>query len=341
MARAGAVWLVAAAAVVVVLGTASGDAEARRRKRRAPPPPPPAETVEAEADAEIEIDPLPEIEIEPEDDPVVDEGPDDHGDTAVTARAARDDRPWYRRGHLHVRAGVLHVMPRASSGEVVLSDVGGPASLAVENGPIEGSYAEMGDVTTPAVLLGFMVPAWGGEVGVETVLAPPVTFELRAGGTVAEESLAPMVLGSVPTGIPALGSELGTTKALPPIVTAVYRARRGHRVRPYVGVGASYFHAYGAEITNAAMTEVAAPRVSISDAVSAVGQLGLDVRIAGRIHATVDVKALSGYATSARVENIHMRTPAFPLYESVYVGTVEVDVVARPVIVTLGAGASF
>jgi outer membrane protein W len=120
----------------------------------------------------------------------------------------------------------------------------------------------------------------------------------------------------------------------------VYRARRGHRVRPYVGVGVSYFHAYDATITNPILTEVATPHLAIDDAVSAVGQLGLDVRVAGRVHATLDVKA-SGYAIAARVDNIHVRTPAFPLYESVHVGAVSVDVVARPVLVTAGAGVNF
>jgi outer membrane protein W len=185
------------------------------------------------------------------------------------------------------------------------------------------------------------MPAWGGELGVETVLAPPLTFQLRGGGTVADQSLAPMVLGQVPTGIPALGPELGTTKALPPVVTALYRARRGKALRPYVGVGASYLHTYDSQITNPILNEVAPPRLSIDDAFSAVGQLGLDVHLGGRFWATADVKAMSGFSTTARVENIVFKTPAFPLYESVYVGNVSVDVVVRPVIFMLGAGASF
>jgi len=240
-----------------------------------------------------------------------------------------------------VRAGVLRVLPRAESGEMVLSDVGGPASLAVENGPIAGSSAEMGAVTTAAVIVGVSYPLWGGELGVETVLAPPVTFELRGVGTIADESLAPTVLDTVPTGIPPLGAELGRTKALPPILTVVFRTRAGKRVRPYLGVGVSYLHTYDSRITNPTMLEVAQPRLEIADAASAVGQLGLDVHVAGRIYATLDIKALSGFATSARVENIQMRTPAFPLYEAVYVGTVAVDVTTRPVLITLGAGSSF
>ena len=268
---------------------------------------------------------------------------EDDAEVAPSPRASvtRRRRHVRDRRTIYARAGVLHVAPNATSGERVLSDVAGPARLAVDNGPIAGSSAAMGGVTTPALIVGYAVEVGGGELGLETVLAPPVTFELRAEGTVAEESLAPTVLGTVPTGIPPLGSELGETKALPPVVTIVYRAWRGRRARPYVGLGASYLHTYDSKITNPTMNEVAAPRLIIAGAASGVGQLGVDVRVVGRIHVTLDVKAMSGFRTSARVENIQMRTPAFPLYESVYVGTVSVDVVTRPVLVTLGAGASF
>lgn len=291
------------------------------------------------AEAPIDLD---DIVLEDEDgQPAVDAGPPEPAPAPGRRRRRHGAGPTPRRGTWHLRAGILHVTPHASSGAVVLSGVAGPASLAVENGPIAGSSTDLTSITTPALLVGYAVPAWEGELGVETVLAPPVTFELRAKGTIAEQSLAPMVLDTVPTGIPPLGPELGRTKALPPIVTVVYRARRGHRVRPYVGVGVSYFHAYDATITNPILTEVATPHLAIDDAVSAVGQLGLDVRVAGRVHATLDVKALSGYAIAARVDNIHVRTPAFPLYESVHVGAVSVDVVARPVLVTAGAGVNF
>jgi outer membrane protein W len=263
---------------------------------------------------------------------------DAHVDEVV---APAPHRAWYQRGTWYARAGVLYVVSNAKSSEMVLSGVAGPASLAVSDGPIAGSRAEMGDVATGAVIVGFAMPAWGGELGVETVLAPPLTFQLRGGGTVADQSLAPTVLGQVPTGIPALGPELGTTKALPPVITAVYRARRGKAVRPYVGVGASYLHTYDSQVTNPVLDEIAPPRLSIDDAVSAVGQLGLDVHLGGRFWATADVKAMSGFSTTARVENILLKTPAFPLYESVYVGNATVDVVVRPVIVMIGAGASF
>ncbi len=307
-------------ALVLVLATASS-AAAKGRSRAAVIP----------DEAEIEMEP---VEATPEEVPLP-------AEVVLAAPTAPRARPWYRRGMIYVRAGVLHVSPRARSGEMVLSGVGGPASLAVENGPIAGSRAEMGKATSAAMIIGIARPLGGGEVALETVLAPPVTFELRAGGTVADESLAPTVLGTVPTGIPPLGPLLGRTKALPPVVTVVYRAFRGARVRPYLGVGVSYLHTYDRQITNPIMTEVAQPRLLIGDAVSAVGQLGLDVHVAGRIYATADVKAMSGFATTARVENIHMKTPAFPLYESVYVGDVSVEVVVRPVIVTIGAGTTF
>ena len=40
---------------------------------------------------------------------------------------------------IYVRGGVLHLEPLEQSRPMELSDVDGPASLSVQNGPIEGS----------------------------------------------------------------------------------------------------------------------------------------------------------------------------------------------------------
>jgi outer membrane protein len=256
------------------------------------------------------------------------------------AAHAETDPPAPDRG-LYVRAGLLYVNLNTSSSEAVLSNVSGPASLSVDNGPIEGSHITLDDKLLPAVLVGYAIEVRGGEIAVETVLAAPVSFELEAGGTLADRSLAPMALGSIPTGIPALGTELGETKALPPIVTAVYRARHGKRVRPYLGAGVSYLFTYGSRITNRVLSDAGDPHLEIGNAWSWVGQAGVDLRIAGRVHVTLDAKYLTGYATSARLEGVQVATPALPLYGTVRVGDVSVEIDVQPVLLTAAAGLSF
>ena len=97
------------------------------------------------------------------------------------ALAAADPGP----SRLYVRLGVAHVHPLSSSRELELSDVDGPASLAIQNGPIAGSGTSVSSATIPAASLshasrghwnskrrGAMVSAVSVERPVMTTLAP-------------------------------------------------------------------------------------------------------------------------------------------------------------------------
>ncbi len=241
---------------------------------------------------------------------------------------------------MYFRAGALHMIPNAKSEEVVITGVSGTASLAVMDGPVAGSSTDIASLTVPAMIVGYRWPTAGGEFAVETILAQPVTLELRAGGTLADESLAPTVLDDIPTGIPALGQELGTTKAVPPTVTAVYRRALGAHFHPYVGAGASYLFTYGSEITNPVLTEVSPPALHIENGWSAVAQAGLDVRL-GRLAVTFDVKYMTGFHIRGTLTDIYVRSAAFPLYDAVHVGDATLDVKASPLIFQAGAGMDF
>src|SRR5690606_38201381 len=129
---------------------------------------------------------------------------------------------WFSYERLYFRAGLLHVAPLSDSRELTLSNVDGPASLAIMDGPIAGSGAALDPLTVPAVIAGYVLPIWDGRLSLETVLSTPIHVKFRATGTLADMSLAPDALG-IPTGVPALGSELGEADAAPPLVTAVYR----------------------------------------------------------------------------------------------------------------------
>jgi len=240
----------------------------------------------------------------------------------------------------YVRGGVLHVMPFSDSRELQLSNVGGPASLAVSDGPVRGSGTTVDTMTMPAAILGYRLRSFGGRFAVETVLAPPVKVRFHGTGTLADESIAPMALG-IPTGVPALGSELGEAKAVPPVVTMVYRLLDREAFQPYVGLGGSLLIAYDARATNAVLTEVSQPDVHLDPAAGLVLQAGLDARIWRRVRARIDLKYIAFMKAHATVENIHVRTPGLPLLEEVAVGTATMDVWVNPLIVQFGVGVDF
>src|SRR5688500_18121609 len=160
-----------------------------------------------------------------------------------------------------------------------------------------------------------------------------------ATGTIANESIAPMALG-IPTGVPALGDELGEAKAAPPVVTAVYELATG-KLRPYVGGGVSVLFAYGAKVTNPILTQVAQPDMKISPAPGLVLQTGLDARITSRVYARIDIKFIAGMLARARVEHIQVRTPELPVFDTVEVGTAKMSVWVNPLIVQAGIGTDF
>jgi outer membrane protein W len=240
----------------------------------------------------------------------------------------------------YVRGGLLHVAPMSDSRELVLSDVRGPASLALMDGPVRGSGAAVDPMTMPAVIVGYLLPALGDRLAVETVLAPPLHLRFRATGTLANESIAPEALG-IPTGVPALGPELGEADAAPPVVTVVYRWLARRAVHAYAGAGGTVLLTYNARATNPALTEAAEPRLHVEPAPGLVLQTGIDVRLWRGVRARVDIKYIAFLKAHATVENLRVRTPELPLFESVDVGTATMDLTVNPLVVHVGIGADF
>ena len=238
---------------------------------------------------------------------------------------------------LYVRAGAAFVDPLAVSRELELADVTGPASLAVQNGPIEGSGASVSSATIPALIIGYRIrPRWA----LESVLGIPFTVKFKATGTLANESLAPMALG-IPTGVPALGPDLGTAKAAPPVVTAVYDLLGHGAVRPYAGAGVALLIAYDEHVTNPILLEVKEPDMNVSPAPGLVAQAGLEARLAKRVYARLDVKFIGLMLAHATVSHIQVKTPELPLFDTVEVGTAKMSVWVNPLIVQAGLGTDF
>src|SRR5262249_3570268 len=94
-------------------------------------------------------------------------------DTMIVSRV-----PAHESGTRHwtFMLGVGYVDPLSSSEPLVLSDVTGPASLAVQNGPIAGSGATVGDATIPAAIIGYRLTP---KLALETVLGTPFTVKFQ------------------------------------------------------------------------------------------------------------------------------------------------------------------
>jgi outer membrane protein len=172
-------------------------------------------------------------------------------------------------------------------------------------------------------------------------LALPFTVKLRNGGTMASESLAATALDALPTGVPALGPELGETKVLPPVLTLRWTFLPAWRVQPYVGAGVSVMKAYDARVTNPLLTEVGAPRLTMNPAVGWVAQVGAEVRLWRELFLTLDAKYIGGLDVTAKLEDIRVRVPSMPLYESVRVGDATVKVTVDPLVLAAGMGWNF
>jgi outer membrane protein W len=257
---------------------------------------------------------------------------------AARADGTADPRPAPRR--LYLRAGAAHVAPLESSREMELSEVDGPASLAISNGPIEGSGAAISSATVPALIVGYVLPWRGDRLSVETVLGLPFNVRFQVSGTLATESIAPTALG-LPTGVGPLGPEFGEAKAAPIVVTAIYRLRSFGPLTPFAGGGAAVMFTFDERVTNPMLTEVGEPDFSVEPAPGLVLQGGLEARISERIFARLDVKFIALMLARAKVEHIEVRTPGLPLFDSVEVGTAKMSVWVNPVIVQAGLGADF
>ncbi|MEO8701251.1 MAG: OmpW family outer membrane protein [Kofleriaceae bacterium] len=238
---------------------------------------------------------------------------------------------------LYFRGGVLHLQPLSSSRELALAGVHGPASLAVKDGPIAGSGVSLDALTIPAVIAGYVLPIGNQRLSLETVLALPIHVTFRGTGTLANMSLAAEALG-IPTGVPPLGSQLGEASAAPPLVTAVYRIADLGPVTPYVGTGLGLLITYNARATNPVLTEVAEPTFEIDPALGWVVQSGIDVALWRRVSLRLDVKYIAFMHAHASVENIQVRTPELPLFDTAKVGSATMDLAVNPLIVQIGVG---
>ena len=304
--------LVALALVpAIAQGAPRRKAKKARKARKAKKAPAPAPVDDQPSD-EVDMAPTPDPEpaptpAAPDPAPADAPGPDEELHDSAPPPVAK--RAKVKR--FYFRGGVAHIAPLSSSRPMELADVDGAASLAVQNGPIDGSGSTVSSATTAAITVGYRLPFGGDHLSLETVLGLPFTVKFQATGTLANMSIAPTALG-IPTGVGPLGPELGEAKAAPPLITLVYNVRPHAAVQPFVGAGAAVLIAYGAKVTNPMLTEVSQPEMSIAPAPGLVLQGGIEAKIYKGLYARLDVKFIALMLARAEVHHVQVRDPGAP-----------------------------
>jgi outer membrane protein W len=299
-------------------------------KKTKPKPVEPAPAPEPEIEMGDEPDPTP---------PAANPMPSADAEVAVSVEPARLGGK--KKAHrFYFRGGIAHISPLATSRPMELADVDGAASLAVQNGPIDGSGSDVSSATIAALTIGYKLPFGGGHLSLETVLGLPFTVKFRATGTLANESIAPTALG-IPTGVGPLGPELGEANAAPPLVTLVYNLRPGAKVQPFIGAGAAVMFTFDSKVTNPMLTKISQPEMTIAPAPGLVLQGGIEGKIYKGLYARLDVKFIAFMLARAEVHHIQVETPELPLFGNVEVGTAKMSVWVNPLIIQGGLGIDF
>lgn len=163
-------------------------------------------------------------------------------------------------GQWIVKAGMGHIMPQVSSG-----DVSAPA--------LPGTKADVSDDTKPVFAIGYSLT---DHISVELDLGIPFKHELSGAGAIQG------------TGV------LGTVRALPPTLFVQYRfLAPASTFRPYVGLGATY--AYFARETGSgqltAISDTGGPATTfnIKNKLAGTVQAGLSYNINARWFADICV----------------------------------------------------
>ena len=240
----------------------------------------------------------------------------------------------------YVRAGVALIDPLSTSKPMELADVDGPASLAIQNGPIAGSGATVDSAAAFALIVGYRLPYMNHKLSVETILGLPFTVKFKSTGSLANDSIAPTALG-IPTGVGPLGPELGEAKAAPLTLSMLYRFIDDGRFRPYAGGGFALLVSLNAKATNPMLTAVSQPDMSIAPAPGLLLQTGLDIQLYKKWFARIDVKFIAFMEANAEVHHIQVKTPDIPLFDTVEIGTAKMSVMVNPLIIQAGIGADF
>lgn len=255
----------------------------------------------------------------------------------------------YVANNTYGRLGVLHFHYYGSSSDLHVDNATGLAAQAFGPGgsDLEGTGSSAGNKTSLGGVIGLYLPKTNHHLAVEVLLAPPLKLDFQVSGDAVDQSLAPTALNgangqTIPTGVPPLGRNIGTFKALPPNFTLVYRPWVDTMVEPYIGAGAMYLYTYDTDVNNTVLNEPGEPELYLNKPVACVGQLGADLNLPNNMFLNADVKYIGCADVESRVNDIQVNSPTLsPTFGPVDVGSVSSTNEFRAVIYQVSFGMRF
>lgn len=255
----------------------------------------------------------------------------------------------YIENNSYGRLGVLHFHYYGSTTDLHVDNATGLAAQAFGPGgsDLSGTGSSAGNLTTMGGMLGLYLPKTNHHLAVEVQLAPPLKLDFQVSGDAVDKSLAPTALNgangeTIPTGVPPLGRNIGTFKALPPNFTLVYRPWVDTLIQPYIGAGAMYLYTYDTDVSNTVLNELGEPSLYLSKPVACVGQLGSDFNLPNNMFLNFDVKYVGCADVKSRVSNIKVNSPTLsPTFGDVDVGSVSSTNHFRAVLYQISFGMHF
>lgn len=211
---------------------------------------------------------------------------------SVTAQA-------HQAGDILVRAGAVTVDPHEDSSGIknaALGNLGGKATL--------DSDTQLG------LNFAYMVT---DHVGIELLAATPFQHDVGVAGS--------------PAGISALNGKLGTTRHLPPTLSAVwYPMQSNAAFQPYVGAGVNFTWFFDEDVSSSAEAK-GFDGLSLDNSWGLAAQVGADYMITDKL------------MLNAQVRYIDIETTGYTNLNGV--GRLKVDVDVDPMVYMLGLGYKF
>lgn len=220
------------------------------------------------------------------------------------------------KNNLYLRVGVGYLDYSGSSTELKVENAQGLAATAFGPGrsSLDNTGSSLGDKTFPAGTIGLYVPWTNHHLATEVTIAAPIKLDFQVSGRAANESLAPTVLddgsgNAVATGVPPIGTNIGTLKTLPPNISFVYRPWVKTAVRPFVGVGAMYLYTYDTDVSNKFLNSQNDPTLYLSKPVACTAKAGVDIDITDQLFFSLSAEYIGCATVKAKLNNISVRAP--------------------------------
>lgn len=167
------------------------------------------------------------------------------------ALMATDSALAYQAGDWIVRAGYAAVDPRDHS-----------SSLKIDGSALAGTGVGVDSGAALGITTSYMLTP---QVGIELLVATPFKHDITAKG-----------LGSL--GV-ADGTKIGSTKQLPPTLSAQYYFAPAESVwQPYVGLGINYTVFFSEQLSSEAKDKLAAEHLRLGNSWGVAGEAGIDWR---------------------------------------------------------------